>query len=507
MGILMAADWRAAAIVTAVGRANVAYEADLAIHFNLVANNDQIVFFNPDTDPYDATCGGGGGADCSGNLLNPNMSLLYNVIGTENYDVGQVLSRIFGGVAYLSVVCDEYYKGGGVSGMPRGGDVESLAFLVMIHELGHQFGANHTFNGTRGRCQGNVHLSTAWEAGSGSSPMAYAGGCPVGNAEPTDNVVQFADPYFHHGSVGEMESYLTTISCPALTPTANNIPTILSYPASVAIPAGTPFALAVSANDLDGDPLAYSWEEYDSGFARPLTGTGSEDNGIGALFRVFPPVASPERSFPRMADVLSGVPTPGEMLPTTGGVTRRFRVMVRDNHPGAGGVVISPFVTLSIVSGGAPFAITAPVQNELVRAGNYAVTWAVGGTSAAPISCSSVTIRLSTDDGATFAQSLGSFPNTGSAVVSLPSSTATARVKVEGNANIFFAVSRPFLLRPLCPPDFDNDGTVDFFDYDAFVNCFEGLACPPGMTADFDGDATVDFFDYDAFVIAFEVGC
>ncbi|MEK6703852.1 MAG: hypothetical protein AABZ53_16455 [Planctomycetota bacterium] len=58
-----------------------------------------------------------------------------------------------------------------------------------------------------------------------------------------------------------------------------------------------------------------------------------------------------------------------------------------------------------------------------------------------------------------------------------------------------------------CPADFDSDGTVDFFDYDAFVICFEGGACPPGKTADFDADATVDFFDYDAFVLAFESGC
>ncbi|MEK6702525.1 MAG: hypothetical protein AABZ53_09695 [Planctomycetota bacterium] len=67
-----------------------------------------------------------------------------------------------------------------------------------------------------------------------------------------------------------------------------------------------------------------------------------------------------------------------------------------------------------------------------------------------------------------------------------------------------------FVLKPrvvACPADFDADGTVDFFDYDAFVNCFEGLFCPQGKTADFDADGTVDFFDYDAFVIAFEAGC
>ncbi len=58
-----------------------------------------------------------------------------------------------------------------------------------------------------------------------------------------------------------------------------------------------------------------------------------------------------------------------------------------------------------------------------------------------------------------------------------------------------------------CPADFDGDGTVDFFDYDAFVVCFEGGTCPPGKTSDFDGDGSSDFFDYDAFVVAFETGC
>ncbi|QOJ00243.1 MAG: hypothetical protein HRU70_06975 [Phycisphaeraceae bacterium] len=58
-----------------------------------------------------------------------------------------------------------------------------------------------------------------------------------------------------------------------------------------------------------------------------------------------------------------------------------------------------------------------------------------------------------------------------------------------------------------CPADFNGDGFVDFFDFDAFVGCFEGWECPPGADADLNGDGFVDFFDYDAFVEAFEAGC
>ncbi len=58
-----------------------------------------------------------------------------------------------------------------------------------------------------------------------------------------------------------------------------------------------------------------------------------------------------------------------------------------------------------------------------------------------------------------------------------------------------------------CPVDFNDDGAVDFMDYDAFVACFEGYGCPVGKTADFNNDTAIDFFDFDDFVTAFELGC
>ena len=58
-----------------------------------------------------------------------------------------------------------------------------------------------------------------------------------------------------------------------------------------------------------------------------------------------------------------------------------------------------------------------------------------------------------------------------------------------------------------CPVDFNRDGFVDFFDYDDYVNCFEGGSCPCDQTADFNRDGFADFFDYDQFVSDFESGC
>ncbi|XVJ60092.1 MAG: hypothetical protein HEQ23_12140 [Tepidisphaera sp.] len=64
-----------------------------------------------------------------------------------------------------------------------------------------------------------------------------------------------------------------------------------------------------------------------------------------------------------------------------------------------------------------------------------------------------------------------------------------------------------FVRAVFCSADFNEDGFVDFFDYDDFVECFETGVCPAGVSADFNEDDFVDFFDYDDFVSAFETGC
>ena len=495
-----------AAIVTVMARTNVVYEADMAIRMTLVANNDLLIFTDGATDPYPSTCGGNGGTDCSGQIHGANATAINSRIGSASYDIGHVVTRIFGGVANLRAVCTSS-KAGGVSGIPRGGDVDPFSALVVIHEIGHQFGANHTFSGTRGRCAGNVNLSTAWEAGSGSSPMAYAGGCPVGDLPPTDNIQLFADPFFHHGSIREMQAFVATTghTCPVLTATTNNVPELSSVTPNTAIPPGTPFKLTALATDSDGNTLTYSWEQFDNNAARPISGDGASDNGNGSLFRIFPPVLSGIRTFPKMADVLAGSPTPGEMLPTVTGVTRRFRVITRDNAAGAGGVAISSLVDVEIPSGTSPFTVLSPGQGAIKRWGSTNISWSVGGTNLAPISAANVIIRLSTNDGASFSLPLGTAPNTGFASVTIPQVTSTnARIILECAGKIFFAVSRPFIIQSPCQgADFNNDGVVDFFDYLDFVDAFSSNSA----RADYNFDGGIDFFDYLDFVDDFASGC
>lgn len=483
-----------AAIVTSVSRANVVYEGDFGISFQLVANNDQIVFIDPATDPYPDACDGTGGADCSSPYLSTNITALNNIIGFANYDVGHVLTRVYGGVAYISSVCSNA-KGGGVSGIPRGGDVNDLTFLVLIHEMGHQFGCSHTFSGARGRCANNVTLSSAWEAGSGSSPMAYAGGCPVGNAPPSDNVVLFADPYFHHGSFNQVSDFIAGMPCAAPTTTANVKPVFTSISPSTFIPPSTPFALTAAATDPDSPNLTYSWEQFDSGVSRPLSGPGSEDNGSGCLFRIFPPTSSPTRTFPRMSDVLSGMPTPGERLPTATGFVRTFRCIVRDNAPIAGASVVSGFTNLTIAFNASPFGVNLPAANSQLAPGSVSVTWSVGSTNAAPISCSSIAISLSTNGGATFGAPIATVPNTGSATVNLPPNIPNARLRLASVGNVFFNVSPPFAVLP-CPGDFNLDSVVSSQDIFAFLNAW--FSSSP--TADIDNSGTISVQDIFVFL-------
>jgi hypothetical protein len=493
-----------AAIVTVVSRSNVVFETDLGVHFELVSNNDQIIYFDPQTDPYPDTCDGTDGSNCSSPVLSVNRTHVVDVIGSSNFDIGHCLTRISGGVAYLRSVCGSN-KAGGISGIPRGGDIDPLSALVIIHEFGHQFGANHTFSGTRGRCNNNVRLASAWEAGSGSSPMAYAGGCPVGDEPPSDNIVQYADPWFHHGSILEMQSFLTGGGASCLVPTSNpsNIPVINSVTDDLAIPPGTPYILTAAATDSDGDQLTYSWEQIDSGEARPLTGTGSEDNGSGALFRIFPPVLSGSRTFPQWNDIISGTSTPGEQLPTSTGAVRSFRVIVRDNAPGSGNVAVSDYVQLDIASGASPFAVTSPIADQPLGAGSFDIAWDVGNTDSAPISCAEVHIRLSTDDGSSFAHDLGVHPNSGTASVIIPSDeTSSARIIVESVDNIFFAVSESFSITG-CLADTNGDGMLSPTDFSAWISAFNAQSPACDQNADSQCTST----DFTAWLANYNAGC
>lgn len=413
-----------AAIVTTVNRVNQVYERDVSIRMILIGNNQTLVYTNPATDPYTNNNGGA--------MLTENQNNLDSVIGNAGYDIGHVVSTGGGGVAYLGVPCVTGWKGGGVTGSSSPmGDPFDIDYVA--HEMGHQWGGNHTFNSTSGSCSGNRTSTTAYEPGSGTTIQAYAGICGA------DNVQSNSDDFFHGVSLDQILTYAAgggacSVNIPANNP---NAPTVDAGPAYT-IPANTPFELTVAtAADLDGDGLTFSWEEWDLG---PAASLAVGDNGSSPIFRAWPPTTSPTRVFPRASDLAAGTLATGETLPTTNR-TMTFRVNVRDNAAG-GGRVADDTTTVTSTTAAGPFQVTAPNGGEN-WSGTPTVTWNVASTNGGAVNTGNVDILLSTDGGLTWPTTLvAGTPNDGSEAVTIPAvSTTTARVKVKGAGNIFFDIS------------------------------------------------------------------
>ena len=122
-----------------------------------------------------------------------------------------------------------------------------------------------------------------------------------------------------------------------------------------------------------------------------------------------------------------------------------FRVTVRDNHSGGGGVNTGA-MRVNVASSSGPFVITQPNSATTWAAGsNQTVTWNVANTASAPVNCGNVRVLLSVDGGNSFPFTLVSTTaNNGSATISVPNTpTSSARIKVEAIGNIFFNISLP----------------------------------------------------------------
>ena len=189
-----------AALVTMNNRVSGIYETELGVRMILVDNQEAIIATLDNPTPYTDTPGD----------IGTNPAYLDQKIGEENYDIGHVVTTGSGGVAGLGVVCRGFSVTSGGSSKARGttginppvGDAFWVDFVA--HEMGHQFGGNHTFDGTGTNCGVNQNESTAYEPGSGTTIQAYAGIC--GN----QNLEEHSDPYFHFASLQEMFGYVTS---------------------------------------------------------------------------------------------------------------------------------------------------------------------------------------------------------------------------------------------------------------------------------------------------------
>lgn len=430
-----------ARMTTSMNRVNGIYEREVALRVIMVAGEASIIYTNGGTDPYTNNDGVA--------MLSQNQTNLDSVIGTANYDIGHVFSTGGGGVASLGVPCRSGLKARGVTGLPNPvGDGFDVDFVA--HEMGHQWGGAHTFNGVTLNCGGgNRSASAAYEPGSGTTIMAYAGICGAQNLQP------HSDDYFHAKSLDQIITYITGAngnSCPVSTSTGNTPPTA-NAGSSFTIPKGTPFLLTATASDPNNASLTYCWEEFDLGPSSPPD--TDADGQSRPIFRSYLPTSNSSRSFPSLQYILNNNNQPpasfscstgtcltGEVLPIINRVMG-FQVTVRDNNAGGGGVNSATMqVTVNAAAG--PFNVTQPNTAVSWTGGSVqTITWDVAGTSAAPISAANVKISLSTDGGNTFPLTLSaSTPNDGSESLSVPNTPTTqARVKVEAVGNIFFDIS------------------------------------------------------------------
>jgi subtilisin-like proprotein convertase family protein len=410
-----------AAQVTTMNRVNGVYERDFGVTMSIVPNNDEIIFTNPSTDPFS------NGETFA--MINQNPTVINNAIGLANYDIGHVFGTNSGGLAGFGVTCD-FDKARGVtgSGAPIGDpfDIDYVA-----HEIGHQFGASHTFNNF---CSGNRADNTAVEPGSGSTIMAYAGICPP-------NVQNNSDDHFHGISMRQIGLQISSDNCPVVTSLENLAPVLDSVTTDFFIPAQTPFSLTAFASDPDeGDLLTYNFEQMDNEITeQPPVATATE----GPMFRSFSPTTNPTQYFPRLETLTGSGNTTWQVLPSVDR-TMNFRCTVKDNAAG-GGCAQYEDLEFEVVSEAGPFVVTQPSSGGIVWEAftGEEVTWSVADTDLPPINADLVDILLSVDGGLTYPYVLADdVPNDGEATVSVPNApTEDARVMVTNAERTFFDIS------------------------------------------------------------------
>jgi len=418
-------------VTTTVNRVDGIYETEVAVRMVLVSTETSVLFGDPTSDPFD-------GNNDANTLIDESQSVITSKIGSANFDIGHTFSTGGGGLADLGCVCKSATKASGITGSKNPvGDAYDVDYVA--HEMGHQFGGDHTFASNTSNCGGgNGNQTTAVEPGSGITIMAYAGICGTVN-----DLAPHSIAYFHTISFDEIMAYTNTgggNACPVTTATTNN-PPVVTVPATFTVPFSTPFTLTGSATDPENDSLTYSWEEIDSNYGHDW------NSGAKPFFRSYDPVTSPSRTFPLPSIVLAG-PTAyqtnkGEYLPSTT-QSLNFRLTARDNKMGGGGVCYAK-ASVTIANAG-PFQVTYPNVTKIIWPGasTQTVTWDVNKTDASPISCANVNILISLDNGATYTIVLANTPNDGTQAITVPQvpvTKTTCRIRVEAVGNVFFDVN------------------------------------------------------------------
>ncbi|UMQ42645.1 M12 family metallo-peptidase [Chryseobacterium sp. Y16C] len=420
-----------AAMNNTMTRVNGVFEKDFAARMVLIANNDAVIYTNASTDPYSAASG-------MSNWNSQLQSTLTSVIGEANYDIGHLFGASGGGgnAGCIGCICTNGSKGSGYTSpadaIPSG---DNFDIDYVAHEMGHQFGGNHTFS------MNNEGTGANMEPGSGSTIMGYAG-------ITSQDIQPHSDAFFHAISIQQITNNIKAKTCSVNTATGNSIPTA-NAGSDYTIPKGTPFMLTGAGTDANGDSLTYIWEQMDNASSSQTgaSSAASATKASGPTFRSWTPQTTPIRYFPRMASVLAGATTTAGSEITVEALsnvarTYNFRFTVRDNRAGGSGNN-SDDAVITVNSTAGPFSVSSQNTATTYSGGtSQTITWNVAGTTANNVNAANVDILWSTDSGNTWTTLLAGTPNDGSEAVMIPNvSTTTGRIMVKGSNHIFFDVN------------------------------------------------------------------
>lgn len=428
---------------------NLIYESEVSISFNVIAKTTDktLIFTDPATDPFtvDPTFASAANSQTGFTTLNTNGTLPYAL-----YDIGHTFNIITTGGAQGQAgnqPCSSTSKARAWSqwdvSLPK-----SITANLIVHEMGHQFTAAHTYNAVGGSSGSPTFCTAGWsttaavEPGAGTTIMSYGNNCtvPANQTNSGNNGLS----YFNAKSLDQIIANLAGPgNCFIAENTANQLPSA-NAGGDITIPFNTPFKLKGVGSDPNDTNLSYTWEQGDNAtandkgaFGNSITGAGgytaNNSTASAPLFRSAQSTSSTERTFPNMQFVLNNANVPqvneAEVLPAVAR-SMKFRFTVRDNNALSGGLDSDEMI-ITVANNG-PLQVSSPSATGISLAALAAttITWNVNGTNAQK---ATVDIMLSTDGGNTFPYTLAAnTPNDGSQSVTLPNvpNTTTARIKV-----------------------------------------------------------------------------